>query len=61
LNLATAAAFPQTPTPLVNLAELELAAGDRDGALRYLEEASRRVPGWPVPGQMADKIRAGKR
>jgi hypothetical protein len=61
LNLATAAAFPETPTPLMNLADLDLAANDRTSALRDLEEASRRVPGWPIPGQKADQIRAGSR
>ena len=57
LNQATAAAFPQTPTPLINLANLALAAGDRASALRYLEEAQRRAPGWPVAARMAEKLR----
>lgn len=57
LNEATATAFPETPTPLVNLANLARAAGDRASALRYLDEAQRRAPGWPIPARIAEKLR----
>jgi hypothetical protein len=60
LNEATTAAYPQTPTPHLNLAKLDLAANDRAGALRHLEAATRCVPDWPVPRQMADAVRAGR-
>jgi hypothetical protein len=58
LNQATAAAFPETPTPLLNLATIEEAAGNRTAALHHLEEAAKRAPGWQVPLQRAEKLRA---
>jgi len=58
LNLATAAAFPESPTPLLNLAQMEEAAGNRTAALHHLEEAAKRAPGWQVPLQRAEKLRA---
>lgn len=58
LNEATAIAYPQTPTPHLNLAKLALAAKDRAGALRHLEAAQRCAPDWPVPRRLADAIRA---
>jgi hypothetical protein len=47
LNQATAESFPETPTPLLNLAEMEAVAGNRAAAARFLEEAEKRAPGWP--------------
>ncbi len=61
LNLATARDFAETPTPLLNLAQIEHAAGDDGAALRRLEEAQRRVPSWPVPEHMAARIRGDRR
>ncbi|MBN2576123.1 MAG: hypothetical protein JXP73_16300 [Deltaproteobacteria bacterium] len=58
LNQATAADFPESPTPLLNLARIEEAAGNRAAALRHLEEAAKRAPGWPVPVQQAKRLRA---
>ncbi len=48
LNQATAAAFPETPTPWLNLADLEEKEGHRTAAIAALMEAARRAPGWPV-------------
>lgn len=60
LNLATARDFPETPTPFINLAQMEVAAGNKEAALRHLDEAQHRAPGWPVPIRMADRIREGR-
>jgi hypothetical protein len=56
LNQATAASFPETPTPLINLAEIEAAAGNQAAAARYLDQARKRVPGWPVIDKVAARI-----
>jgi hypothetical protein len=61
LNQTTAADFRESPTPLLNLANLEVAAGNPAAALEYLREAERRVPGWHVPVKRAERIRAGLR
>jgi hypothetical protein len=52
---AEARDFPETPTPLVYLADLDQQAGDVDAARAHLEEAIRRAPGWPVA---AERLRA---
>lgn len=47
LNLATASAFPETPTPFLNLATYyERFERNPTKAMRALEEAQRRAPGW---------------
>jgi protein O-mannosyl-transferase len=47
LNLATAAAFPETPTPFLNLASYyERFERNPAKAFQALEEAQRRAPGW---------------
>lgn len=46
LNEATAAAFPETPVPLLNLARLHQKAGRRAEALVAIDEAIRRAPAW---------------
>ena len=56
LNQATARSFPETPTPLLNLAEIEAAAGDRAAAVRYLDQAEKRAPGWPGTRVVAARI-----
>lgn len=61
LNSATARDFPETPTPLINLAQIEMGAGNQAAALHHLDEAQRRAPGWPVPKRMAERIRGGGR
>jgi protein O-mannosyl-transferase len=48
LNQATAGSFPETPAPLINLAEMEAAAGNRAAAASLLEQAEKRAPGWPA-------------
>jgi hypothetical protein len=58
LNRATAVAFPESPTPWLNLADIEQAAGNRPAALHALDEASKRAPGWPVPLERAARLRA---
>lgn len=58
LNQSTAAAFPESPTPLLNLAQIEEAAGNRAAALQRLDEAAKRAPGWSVPLERAAKLRA---
>lgn len=58
LNRATADAFPESPTPLLNLAAIEEAAGNPAAALRHLDEAAKRAPGWRVPMERAAKLRA---
>jgi hypothetical protein len=45
---AEARDFPETPTPLLYLADLDEKAGDVTAARAHLEEALRRAPGWPV-------------
>ena len=59
LNQTTAADFRESPTPLLNLADLEVTAGNPAAALEHLREAARRAPGWPVPGKRAERVRAG--
>jgi hypothetical protein len=56
LNQATAASFPETPTPFINLAEMEAAAGNRAAAVQYLDQARKRVPDWPVIEKVAARI-----
>lgn len=56
LNQATATSFPETPTPLINLAEIEAAAGNPAAAARYLDQARGRVPGWPALDKISDRI-----
>jgi hypothetical protein len=47
LNLATAAAFPETPVPLLNLATYyERFEQNPAKAMHALAEAQRRAPGW---------------
>ena len=46
INRATARAFPETPTPLLNLASYYTRMGEPDKALGALDEAERRIPGW---------------
>jgi len=47
LNLATARMFPETPTPLLNLATYyERTEKDPTKAVAALDQALRRVPGW---------------
>jgi hypothetical protein len=58
LNRATARDFPETPTPLLNLAEIEEASGDVAAARAALEEAARRAPGWPVVEARLAALRA---
>jgi hypothetical protein len=61
LNQATAKDFPETPTPLLNLAQIEVAAGNPVAALDHLERAARRAPGWDVPLKRAAQIRSRMR
>lgn len=56
LNQATAASFLETPTPLINLAEIEAAAGHGSAAAQYLDLARKRAPGWPVIEKVATRI-----
>jgi hypothetical protein len=58
LNLATAAAFPETPTPWLNLADLQEARGDRPAAIASLMKALERAPGWAVAEQRLARLRA---
>jgi len=59
LNRATARAFPETPTPLLNLAtHYRDVVGDDDKALEALAEAEKRVPGWKPARERAAEIRA---
>lgn len=60
LNQATARDFPETPTPLLNLAGIAEKAGDVPAARRYLEEAASRAPGWDVPLRRIERLRASR-
>jgi hypothetical protein len=55
LNQATARDF-STPTPHINLAQIEAAQGNQAQALHHLDEAERRAPGWPVPAKLRARI-----
>ncbi len=57
LNEATAAAFPETPTPLLNLAQYYEARGELAAARQSLDEAARRAPGWDVPRNRLAKLK----
>ncbi len=56
LNEATARDFPETPTPLLNLADLDLRHSDVASATTHLQEAARRAPGWSVPLQRLGRL-----
>jgi hypothetical protein len=59
LNLATAAAFPETPIPFLNLATYyERFEGNPAKALQALSEAQRRAPGWRPALQRARALQA---
>lgn len=55
LNRATAADFPETPIPWMNLAQLDERDGHVDAARAELQEALRRAPGYPPA---LDRLRA---
>lgn len=59
LNLATAAYFPETPGPYLNLATYYVRFEQNPRkALAALAEADKRVPGWKPARDRADEIRA---
>jgi hypothetical protein len=59
LNLATAAAFPETPTPYLNLATYyERFEHDPKKALAALAKAEERVPGWKPALARAARLKA---
>ena len=59
LNLATAAAFPETPTPFLNLATYyERFERNPAKALQALEKAQQRAPGWRPALERADALQA---
>lgn len=59
LNLATAAAFPETPTPFLNLATYYQRFERNPGkALQALAEAQRRAPGWRPALERARALQA---
>lgn len=59
LNRATAEAFPETPTPLFNLAAYyHDVEGDDEKALAALAEAEKRAPGWKPALDRAALIRS---
>jgi hypothetical protein len=58
INRATAQAFPETPTPLLNLADFHLRHGEVAQAITALEEAQRRAPQLPVTAQRLARLRA---
>jgi hypothetical protein len=60
VNRATAQAFPETPTPLYNLAAYyQNVEGNTAKALQALEEAQKRVPGWKPAIERAAQLRSG--
>jgi protein O-mannosyl-transferase len=60
VNRATAQAFPETPTPLYNLAAYyQKVEGNTAKALQALDEAQRRVPGWRPAIERAAQLRSG--
>jgi hypothetical protein len=60
VNQATARAFPETPTPLFNLANYyQNVEGNTAKALLALDEAQKRVPGWKPAIERAAQLRAG--
>jgi hypothetical protein len=52
LNQSTAAQFPGTPTPLLNLAVHARTSGRTHEAIGLLRQAQRRAPGFPVPARL---------
>ena len=59
-NRATAQAFPETPTPLLNLANYyQKVEGNTAKALQALAEAEQRVPGWQPAIKRAAQLRSG--
>ncbi len=59
LNRATAASFPETPAPYLNLATYyQRVEKDPRKALHTLEEAQRRAPGWPPARERAALLKA---
>jgi hypothetical protein len=60
VNRATAQAFPETPTPLYNLAAYyQQVEGNTAKALQALDEAQERVPGWKPAIERAAQLRSG--
>jgi hypothetical protein len=58
LNLATARAFPETPTPFLNLAAYyERVENNPAKALDALAEADRRAPGWRPARERAARLK----
>jgi protein O-mannosyl-transferase len=57
LNRQTAVDFPQTPTPMLNLADLYESKGDLPAAREALEEAVRRDPDWVLPRRELARFR----
>jgi hypothetical protein len=60
LNRAAAQDFPETPTPLYDLAAYyQKVEGNTAKALQALEEAQARVPGWKPAIERAAQLRSG--
>jgi hypothetical protein len=60
VNRATAQAFPETPTPLLNLAAYyQKVEGNTAKALQALADAEKRSPGWKPAIERAAQLRSG--